>query len=214
MLQRSKSKTVANFKFMILLPLIAGMVLLVACSQDPMETGSEGSFEEKFSEIKQALDQGKKPTEEELRQLTQILDQVKTLVPPPAPEKQVFRDSEESIPFGTIEEAPVFPGCEEQIGEEARKSCMSSAIAQRVSEEFNVEEMRKFAVPGLNRVVVQFRIDKSGTVVDTKARGASPQLEQEAIRVIEGLPQMQPGKQQGQEVGVMYSLPIVFDHGE
>ncbi|MGA9324525.1 MAG: energy transducer TonB, partial [Salegentibacter sp.] len=33
---------------------------------------------------------------------------------------------------------------------------------------------------------------------------------QEAARVINSLPKMQPGKQRGKPVGVMYSLPIIF----
>jgi hypothetical protein len=43
-----------------------------------------------------------------------------------------------------------------------------------------------------------------------KAKAAHPILKEEGIRVINSLPQMVPGKQNGQEVGVMYSLPIVF----
>ncbi|HBO29337.1 MAG TPA: energy transducer TonB, partial [Leeuwenhoekiella sp.] len=42
------------------------------------------------------------------------------------------------------------------------------------------------------------------------SRGPHPRLEQEAARVIKLLPQMTPGMQRGKAVGVLYSLPIVF----
>jgi protein TonB len=35
-------------------------------------------------------------------------------------------------------------------------------------------------------------------------------LEKEAIKVVSSLPKMIPGKQRGKAVGVLYSLPILF----
>jgi len=35
-------------------------------------------------------------------------------------------------------------------------------------------------------------------------------LEDEANRVVNKIPQMKPGKQGGQEVSVLYTLPIIF----
>ncbi|HEY9184785.1 MAG TPA: energy transducer TonB, partial [Salegentibacter sp.] len=113
-----------------------------------------------------------------------------------------------------IDEVPVFPGCENESDEEAKKKCMSSGIANFVNSNFKVKEMREFAEVGMNRVIVQFKIDSTGQVVNAEARARSPELEAEAIRVVNALPKMEPGKQRGKEVGVMYSLPIVFQVGE
>ena len=51
---------------------------------------------------------------------------------------------------------------------------------------------------------------EKGNIVDIGSRGPHPRLEQEAARVIKLLPQMTPGMQRGKAVGVLYSLPIVF----
>jgi protein TonB len=44
-----------------------------------------------------------------------------------------------------------------------------------------------------------------------RARAPHPRLEKEAVEVVQSLPNMTPGKQRGKPVGVLYSLPIVFD---
>ena len=56
-----------------------------------------------------------------------------------------------------------------------------------------------------------FKIDKTGKVVGIRARAPHKELEVEAIRVINLIPQLIPGKQQGKTVAVKYSLPIVFN---
>jgi hypothetical protein len=114
------------------------------------------------------------------------------------------------IPFGAIEKAPVFPGCTADDNE-AMKLCMSQKIAEFVNSNFNIGLGNELDLKGRQRIAVQFKIDKSGNIVDVKARAPKPELEAEAIRIIAKLPQMQPGEQRGEKVGVLYSLPIVFD---
>ena len=63
------------------------------------------------------------------------------------------------------------------------------------------------------RVIVQFKIDETGNIRDIRAKAPVPELEEEAKRVVNSLPQMTPGKQRGKAVGVVYSLPIVFQNG-
>ena len=57
---------------------------------------------------------------------------------------------------------------------------------------------------------MQFRVDEKGFITDVKARATSEQLENEAKRVISTIPQMQPGRKQGDEVRVIYIQPILF----
>ena len=90
---------------------------------------------------------------------------------------------------------------------------MSRKISQFVNMNFNTNLGEELNLKGTNRVITQFRIDETGKVVDVKARASHPALQEEAIRVISGLPKMQPGKQDGKDISVMYSLPIVFQVG-
>ncbi|NJW54918.1 energy transducer TonB, partial [Salinimicrobium oceani] len=99
---------------------------------------------------------------------------------------------------------------EKERKNDARKSCMSEKIQQFVDKRFNTGLGSDLGLSGINRIYVQFRIEKNGNVTVLGARAPHPRLQQEAERVVNMLPKMQPGKQRGQPVGVLYSLPIVF----
>ncbi|HSP41075.1 MAG TPA: energy transducer TonB [Gillisia sp.] len=114
------------------------------------------------------------------------------------------------VPFAVIENVPIFPGCESMTNNDARKKCMSDKVQEFVQRRFNTDLGSQLGLSGVNRVIVVFKIDKTGSITDVRARAPHPRLEQEAARVINLLPKMQPGKQRGKAVGVSYSLPIVF----
>ena len=63
---------------------------------------------------------------------------------------------------------------------------------------------------GRQRISVIFKIDRTGSVIGVRARAPHPRLEKEAVRVINLLPKMKPGRQRGKAVIVPYSLPIIF----
>ncbi|WP_299216142.1 energy transducer TonB [uncultured Dokdonia sp.] len=116
----------------------------------------------------------------------------------------------ENVPFIAIEQVPLFPGCEGLTTNQERKDCMSSKIAKLVNRKFKTEVGENLGLEGLNRIFVQFTIDRNGVVSDVRARGPRKELEIEASRVVNLLPKMTPGKQRGVPVGVIYSLPITF----
>ncbi|MDT0648786.1 energy transducer TonB [Autumnicola edwardsiae] len=116
----------------------------------------------------------------------------------------------DDVPFAVIEDVPIFPGCENLSNNDQRKKCMSEKISQHVNRNFDTELGSELGLSGVNRVIVQFKIDRNGKITEVRSRAPHPRLEQEAARVIQKLPSMQPGKQRGKAVGVMYSLPIVF----
>ncbi|APG60390.1 energy transducer TonB [Christiangramia salexigens] len=116
----------------------------------------------------------------------------------------------EDVPFAVIEDVPIFPGCENLSNNDQRKKCMSEKISNYVNKEFDTDLGAELGLSGINRVIVQFRIDEKGNIGQVRARAPHPRLEQEAARVINSLPKMKPGKQRGKPVGVMYSLPIAF----
>jgi periplasmic protein TonB len=114
------------------------------------------------------------------------------------------------VPFAVIENVPVFPGCENEKGNEAKKQCMSEKIAEFVNKKFNTELAGDLGLTGRQRINVIFKIDKNGDITGIKSRAPHPALEKEAARVIGLLPKMKPGKQRGKAVIVPYSLPIIF----
>ncbi|MCF6213050.1 MAG: energy transducer TonB [Flavobacteriaceae bacterium] len=115
------------------------------------------------------------------------------------------------VPFAIIENAPVYPGCEGKSKAEQKK-CLSQSITKLVYKKFNVDLASDLGLtPGKKRIFVMFKIDKTGRVVDIRARAPHKRLEKEAKRVVSLIPRMTPGKQRGRAVGVKYSLPIVFN---
>ncbi|HNQ27324.1 MAG TPA: energy transducer TonB [Aquaticitalea sp.] len=119
-------------------------------------------------------------------------------------------EEEEEIPFTVIENVPVFPGCEKEKTNAARRDCMSKKISDFVNKKFNTDLAGELGLSGKQRIIMTFKIDKNGDIVNIMARAPHPGLEKEAKRVIGMLPKMQPGKQRGKPVTVPYSLPILF----
>ncbi|WP_417369918.1 energy transducer TonB [Gelidibacter japonicus] len=134
----------------------------------------------------------------------QEIAKVEDVVVEEAPEEDI------EVPFAVIENVPVFPGCEKEVGNNAKKQCMSDKIADFVNKKFNVDLASELGLSGRQRINVIFKIDKSGNITNVQARAPHPGLEKEAQRVIGLLPKMLPGKQRGKAVTVPYSLPILF----
>jgi len=115
------------------------------------------------------------------------------------------------VPFAVIENVPIYPGCENERNNDARKKCMSDKVSSFINKKFNTDLANDLGLDGRQRIMVQFKIDKTGRVTDVRARAPHPRLEREAISVVQSLPSMTPGKQRGKPVAVLYSLPIIFD---
>jgi|SRR5690554_298903 len=125
--------------------------------------------------------------------------------------EEVVEEEIADVPFAVIENVPVYPGCENERGNDAKKRCMSEKVSSFINKKFNTDLAGDLGLDGRQRISVQFKIDKSGRVIDVRARAPHPRLEKEAVRVVQSLPDMTPGKQRGKPVGVLYSLTIVFD---
>ena len=115
----------------------------------------------------------------------------------------------EDVPFAIIEDVPVYPGCK---GNKAQlKACFMEKIGKLVNRKFNADLASDLGLsPGVKRIFVMFKIDKNGNITNVQARAPHKRLQEEAIRVVNLLPKMTPGKQRGRPVGVKYSLPIAF----
>lgn len=117
----------------------------------------------------------------------------------------------QQVLFSVIENPPIYPGCEQYDTAKEQRDCMSAKVREFVNDNFDTDLAQQLGLPqGVQRINVRFMIDGKGNVVDVKAQAAHPRLKQEAIRVIESLPHMTPGKQRGKPVQVLYTLPILF----
>ena len=112
----------------------------------------------------------------------------------------------DGVPFSTVDEVPVFPGCENASDPRA---CFQQSIQKHISKNFRYpDQAQTQGIEG--RVSVMFTISEDGSITDIRKRGPHPLLEEETERIIARLPQMKPGKQRGQAVRVPFSIPITF----
>lgn len=99
--------------------------------------------------------------------------------------------------FVVVEEMPSFPGGESAMQAFIRKNLKFPQIAL------------ENGISG--RVICTFVIDGKGKITGAEViRSVDPNLDREALRVINMMPDWKPGKQQGKPVRVRYTLPVVF----
>ena len=107
------------------------------------------------------------------------------------------KDSNGEEVFMVVEKMPEFPGGTAEL---------MKFLQQNIK---YPEQARKDSIQG--RVIVQFTIKKTGEVSNTTViRSVSPELDAEAIRVINAMPLWTPGEQKGEPVNVKFTLPIQF----
>ncbi len=124
-----------------------------------------------------------------------------------------FIEKEEPVEeynINSVEEVPVFPGCEGLEDNTSRKQCFSEKVNRLVGRTFDTSLGSELGLSGLHRIYVSFKVQKDGSVKVIGVRAPHPKLEEEARRVILQFPELIPGKQGGIPVGVTYSLPITF----
>lgn len=116
------------------------------------------------------------------------------------------------VSFAIIENVPVYKGCNKSLTNEKQKACFNEKINAHISKKFNSAVSETIDAPNgtLAKVTVMFKIDTTGNIVDIYAKSDYPELEAEAIRVINLIPQLEPGYVRGKAVRVPYFLPIKF----
>ena len=115
--------------------------------------------------------------------------------------QQVTQEKVEDKVWDFVEQQPQFPGGEAELNAFLSKNMRYPAIAQ----ENRIQ----------GKVIIQFVVGKTGKVSKVKVlRSLDPACDREAIRVTEMMPDFIPGKQNGQNVAVTYTLPVSFKLAE
>lgn len=106
------------------------------------------------------------------------------------------KTSNEKI-YDVVEMPPSFPG---------GQAALLAWIASHVNYPQKAMESR---IEG--RIIVGFVIECDGSVSQAKIiRSVDPLLDDEAIRVVMGMPKWTPGRQNGKNVRVKYNVPVNF----
>jgi TonB family protein len=120
--------------------------------------------------------------------------------PPPPPTDYINTVKEEAgneEPFVVVEEMPMFPGGDKELLKYIQESTKYPVIAR----DKNIQ----------GRVIIRFCVTAKGGVSHISVlKGVSPELDEEAMRVVSSLPAFNPGRQDGKPVPVWYMVPITF----
>ena len=134
----------------------------------------------------------KAPAKEEQKcELTGISDVIEEPEPPVAGEapRQLMGD--------VVEEMPSFPG-----GTEALLNYLSENITYP-------KECEDVCVQG--RVIVTFVVEKDGSISEAKVvKSVYQPLDEEALRVVKGMPKWIPGRMNSEPTRVKYTIPVTF----
>ncbi|HNW90160.1 MAG TPA: TonB family protein [Bacteroidales bacterium] len=118
-------------------------------------------------------------------------------IPDDKPKPTVIDDDINTPAPMIVEEMPEFPG-----GEAARKKFLSENIKYpQIAREIGTQ----------GPVYVNFVVEKNGSITGVKIlRGIGSGCDEEALRVINAMPNWIPGRQNGKEVRVQINMPIHF----
>lgn len=123
--------------------------------------------------------------------------------------EEIVEEVEEDIPFMIVENMPALGDCKSMRGDE-RHQCTQMEIIKYVSSNTKYPPIAKDA--GIQGTVfVYFVVGKEGKVRDVRVlREVDSRLDKEAVRVVESLPDFEPGQQRGKAVSVQYTIPVKF----
>lgn len=119
--------------------------------------------------------------------------------------------------------APVSPEAKEAPADSTAKEEVFMVAEQMPEFPGGMKELLKFLQDNLKypenamknnvqgRVIVQFVVEKDGTLTEFKvARSVDPDLDAEALRVLQTMPMWKPGMQRGKIVRVKFTVPVSF----
>jgi len=240
MLQKSKSKRVFQLKYVVLVPLILGMLFYTSCESE-VKTDEVESSSLKMSAVNEfLLEVGDLDnlSEEEKKEQTNFFNEVDTykkvglftIKDTKGKEIQIKTNAEgiesvnvvkgdntlskEQIDYDNATDVPFSAVDEVPIF----PGCENAADYRACFQDKMIAHITaNFKYPteaqekGIQgKVNLMFIIDETGNIAGLRMRGPDKTLEDEAERIISLLPKMTPGKQGGKAVRVPFSIPISF----
>jgi TonB family protein len=216
MMTKKPTSSFANMKLLLVVP-VTGVVFLAISAYkeipepsqlrpDPIPVSITASSVN-LPEPAKAASEGSKPTE---NKVVKSNEKTPPLTPPPPPpplqisgsvteEKSAINTetAEDITPFVAVEEMPLFPGGDAEL----LKFIAENTAYPEMAKTNNIQ----------GRVIVRFCVTEKGAVNRISIlKGVDPELDAEALRVVNTLPTFKPGRQGGKEVPVWYMVPITF----
>lgn len=189
MMTKKSSCSLANLKLLLVLPLIAGVMIIFSSCK---EKNTEINGQEISPSSPIMLDGSAKVIKEEPSPADILAP------PPPPPPVPGAEESQASTPYDKVDVMPVFPGGDQ-------------GLVKFIAEHTIYPESAK-SIGTQGKVFVKFAVEKDGSVGQLSIlKGVDPVLDAEALRVVGKLPKFEkPGLIDGKPVDVWYVIPINY----
>ncbi|WP_431471535.1 hypothetical protein I5168_08795 [Nonlabens sp. SCSIO 43208] len=213
MIHKPLSQKTKIFNYILIIPIALSSLIYTSCVTEPQEEEIIIIEEELSYEDKEALDEF--PIEGQTKiskeQYEKFLEWLKINHPDMYPKETISEVSsyttiDVTLPFSVVDEHPYPNTCDNEID---KKICTQEFISKHVADNFDYKGFN--LAQGRYKITAQFKINANGQVVSIQTGAKTPELENEAKRVLKLLPKFVPGKHKGKDVGVFYALPIIFE---
>jgi TonB family protein len=193
MMTKKRTSTLASAKILIVVPVI-GVVFLAISAYKEIPVSSVEQIVPIISTQNSTVPSGSE-----------------IMPPPPPPPPPLSSESNENKqvakeeltkgpgyePYVVVEQMPMFPGGDAAL----LKYITANTKYPETAKEKNIQ----------GKVIIRFCIKPDGGVsMASVLKGVSPELDEEAMRVVNSLPAFRPGTQGGKAVPVWYMVPIAF----
>jgi len=212
MMTKKRTSALANLKLVLVVPVTALVFLAISAYREIPDSPEQQALPinqpQTFSTIIETTSVSvpkviTSSSEPSTSKSSAPIENNKIVPPPPPPprlpeEKQNdVNSTENEVPFVVVEEMPMFPGGDAEL----LKFIGLNTQYPEVAKINNIQ----------GRVIIRFCVTAKGGVSQISVlKGVSPELDAEAIRVVNSLPEFQPGRQGGKAVPVWYMVPITF----
>jgi TonB family protein len=213
MMTKKRTSSLANMKLLLVLPVIGLVFLAISAYREIPDTNKQNSDPLTLTQTSSSLSATTQSSPVSLPPSSLPENKSESIPatspPPPPPPKSSESNkttgivAEENIkeaeiaPFVVVEEMPKFPGGDNELLKYIAGNTQYPAAAK--------------ANKIQGRVIIRFCVTENGAVNRISVlKGVDPELDKEAIRVVETLPAFEPGRQGGKAVPVWYMVPISF----
>ena len=203
MMNKQKSTSLSLTKYVLLIPLVTVLVVTnhaEALAKKVEKLAPVNNVIQAVNQLSELKDRPEplSPTKQKQTQEVILASVEKEAQKTESEKKNIANDNSDDEPFVVVEQMPQYPG-----GQEAMFKFLAQNLRYPVKAQQN-------GVQGM--VILSFIVTKTGEINTIKiVRGVDPELDNEAMRVVKTMPIWIPGKQKGENVNVIYTLPIRFN---
>lgn len=113
------------------------------------------------------------------------------------------------IQFDDVENSPVLSNCN-NLSQERTKQCFIVGINELIRINFNSDFVSN-DVSATQKINVTFIVEKNGGLSNIGVNSSNKNIKDEITRILKNIPEMKPASQNGENVAVSCSFPMVFE---